>query len=181
MFATTPFRPRLSVLAAAMALSATTGAALAAGLPAAAVGKADTVLHQIGIGTPAAPAQAPAGQDSTRGSTASQAATTTTATGTARGALVAGTAGAGKRHAARHGDGGSTHPKGGSEAGHHGKGAEISALAHSTTGTGGAKGATISAAASGGRSHAGEHGHGASGHHGGKPAGHGHGGGRTHG
>jgi hypothetical protein len=181
MFATTPFKPRLSVLAAAMALSATTGAAFAAGLPAAAVGKADTVLHQIGIGTPAPPAHVPAAPRGAHGGTVSHAATTTTATGAARGARIAGIASAGKSHAGRHGQGAGTHPKGGTESGHHGKGAEISALAHSTTGKAGAKGATISAAASGGKSHAGAHGHGASADHGGKSAGHGDGGGRAHG
>jgi hypothetical protein len=88
--------------------------------------------------------------------------------------MVSGIASGGRSRAGRH-SAGDTHPRAGSEQGSHGKGAEISALAHTTTATGSAKGATISAAASGGRSHAGEHGQGASGHHGGGPAGHGHG------
>jgi hypothetical protein len=172
MFTTTPFRPRLSILAAAMALSATTGAAFAAGLPAAAAGPATSVLHQLGIGAPAPTTHAPATQPaSTHGATVSTTARTTTATGAAKGALIAGVASAGKSHAGS-GDGGGEASGAGSA---HGQGATISSLARSTTATGAAKGATISAAASGGKSHAGEHGHGASGHGGGKPSGAGHG------
>ncbi len=172
MFTTTPFRPRLSILAVAMALSATTGAAFAAGLPADAAGPASAVLHGLGIGAPAASRPAPAAHPANHGAIVSATATATTAAGSAKGALISGTARAGKTGV---GTGGDTTGSGSS----HGK--TISTLAHTTTATGAAKGATISAAASGGKSHAGEHGHGASGHGasghgGGKPprAGHGH-------
>ncbi len=178
MFTTTSFRPRLSVLAVAMALSATTGAAFAAGLPADAAGPAFAALHRLGIGSPAAPAPAPAAHPANHGATVSATATTTTATGSAKGALISGVAHAGKGNAGKGGAG-----KGGdagASGSSHGKGATISTLARTTTATGAAKGATISAAASGGKSHAGEHGHGASGHGaprhgGGKPSGAGHG------
>jgi hypothetical protein len=172
MFTTTPLRPRLAILAAAMALSATTGAAFAAGLPADAAGPAAAVLHGLGIGAPAASMPAPAAHPANHGATVSATATTTTATGSAKGAVISGVARAGKTDAGKGGDAagsGSSHGK------------TISTLARTTTATGAAKGATISAAASGGKSHAGEHGHGASGHGasglgGGKPprTGHGH-------
>jgi hypothetical protein len=172
MFTTTRLRPRLGILAAAMALSATTGAAFAAGLPADAAGPASAVLHRLGIAAPAASTPAPAAHPANHGGTVSAIATTTTTTGSAKGALISGVARAGKADA---GKGGGAAGSGSS----HGK--TISTLARTTTATGAAKGATISAAASGGKSHAGEHGHGASGHGasghgGGKPprAGHGH-------
>jgi hypothetical protein len=170
MFTATPLRPRLSILAVAMALSATTGAAFAAGLPADAAGPASAVLHRLGIGAPA-PTPAPATHPANHGATVSATATTTAATGSAKGALISGTTRAGKTDAGR---GGGAAGSGSS----HGK--TISTLARTTEATGAAKGATISAAASGGKSHAGEHGHGASGHgasgHGGsKPSGAGHG------
>lgn len=170
-YTATSFRPRISILAAALALSATTGAAFAAGLPAGAVGPASAVLHRLGIGVPAAPA--PAVHPANHGATVAATATTATATGSAKGALISAVARAGKRGAGTGGDAGA----GGSA---HGKGATISTLARTTTATGAAKGATISAAASGGKSHAGEHGHrasghGAAGHDGGKPSGGGHG------
>jgi hypothetical protein len=171
MFTTTPLRPRLSILAVAMALSATTGAAFAAGLPADAAGPASAVLHRLGIGAPAARTPAPATHPANHGATVSATATTTAATGSAKGALISGTTRAGKTDAGR---GGGAAGSGSS----HGK--TISTLARTTEATGAAKGATISAAASGGKSHAGEHGHGASGHGasghgGGKPSGAGHG------
>jgi hypothetical protein len=178
VLATAPSMPRLSVIVAAMALSATTGAAFAAGVPGTVAAGTDAVLHRMGIGTPAAPVHVPAAPAGTHASTVSQVATGTPATGAAKGALVSGIASGGRSHAGRHGGSAGRHPRAGSEQGSHGKGAQISALAHTTTATGSAKGATISAAASGGKSHAGEHGHGASGHHGGGPAGHGHGAGR---
>ena len=61
MLATTPFKPRLSILAAAVALSAMTGAACAAGLPGAASARADAVLQEFGIGTPAVAVARPGG------------------------------------------------------------------------------------------------------------------------
>lgn len=177
MLATTPFKPRLSILAAAMALSAMTGAACAAGLPSAASARAGAVLQDLGIGTPASPAQAPAARAENHGDTVSTAAKTTTASRTAKGALISGIAGDGRSHMGRNGHGAGAADRGeGSGSSGHGKGAEISTLARTTTATGAAKGATISAAASGGQSHAGEHGHGA-----GKATGSGHGHGHGHG
>jgi hypothetical protein len=69
MLATTPFRPRLSILAAAVALSAMTGAACAAGLPGAASAKAEAVLQALGIATRRTPplrARRPTGAPSRR-------------------------------------------------------------------------------------------------------------------
>ncbi len=173
VLAPTPFKPRLTILATAVALSAMTGAACAAGLPGAASAKAVAVLHDLGIATPASPDHAPAARPQTHGSTVSQTATTTTLTGARKGALIAGVAGGGRSHAG--GDAAAAGAKTGSRSSGHGKGAEISTLAHTTTATGAAKGATISAAASGGKSHAGQHGH--RGH---APAGAGHGQGGSH-
>ena len=172
MLATTPFKPRLSILAAAVALSAMTGAACAAGLPGAASAKADAVLKELGIATPGSPSHTRSSRPQTHGSTVSQTATTTTA-GADKGALIAGIASGGKSRA-----GGSAATGRAKATPGHGKGAEISTLAHTTTATGAAKGATISAAASGGKSHAGQHGH--QGHHGHTPAGAGHGQGGNH-
>jgi hypothetical protein len=168
MLATTPFKPRLSILAAAVALSAMTGAACAAGLPGAASDRAAAVLHELGIGAPGSPAHAPAGRPETHGRTVSTTATTTLETGAAKGVLIAGVAGGRKGHVG--GNAADEKSKGGSESSGQGKGAQILRLAHTTTATGAAKGATISAAASGGKSHAGQHGH-----TGGRPTGSGHG------
>jgi hypothetical protein len=173
MLAPTPFKPRLSILAAAVALSAMTGAAFAAGLPGAASARAAALLQELGIATPGSPAHAPAARPQAHGSTVSQTATTTSLTGADKGALIAGIASGGRSHAGE--SAATVHAKSRSKAPGHGKGAEISTLAHTTTATGAAKGATISAAASGGKSHAGQHGH--RGH---TPAGAGHGQGGGH-
>jgi hypothetical protein len=157
------FRPRLPVIAAALVLGGASGAAYAAGLPAAASSTAHDVLRSLGVSSSPRTHPRP-----TPVSTRPRTATTTEAAAT-RVAPAPVAADEGHRHARRH-----------TPAKRHGHGAAISALAHSTSGTAGAKGATISAAASGGKSHAGEHGHngtsGASHGHG-----HGHGHGQAHG
>jgi hypothetical protein len=171
MIAATPFRPRLPIIAAAIVIGAGSGAAYAAGLPAAAASTAHGVLRSLGLRSGAG-AHRGSGPASTHGATVSTLARSTTATGSAKGAAIAAAASAGRSYA-----GG---PAGGSSAGtagtrSHGHGATISALAHSTSGTAGAKGATISAAASGGKSHAGQHGH-----NGKSQNAHGHGAGKGH-
>ncbi len=161
------FRPRVPVLAAVLVLGGASGAAYAAGLPAAASSTAHAVLRSL---------DGSAGPRTHAASEPSGTGDVTTAAHPA--APDAGTGRAGHGHAGtrRHDPAGAGTDHG--HRGHHGHGARISALAHSTTGTAGAKGATISAAASGGKSHAGEHGHrGANG----SSHGHGHGGGQDHG
>jgi hypothetical protein len=164
------FRPRVPVLAAVLVLGGASGAAYAAGLPAAASSTAHAVLRSLdGAARPRTHA-APESPEAGDATTAAHPAPTGADTGAGRshaGMRRHDPAGAGTHHGHR---------------GHHGHGARISALAHSTTGTAGAKGATISAAASDGKSHAGEHGHnGANGSshgqghgHGGREHGHGH-------
>jgi hypothetical protein len=181
MLITTP-RLRLSALAAVAALSGMTGAAYAAGLPAAASSTASAVLQRLGIASPAPNSHAPTAPAGTHGASVSTLAKTTTAAGAAKGAVISATASDGRSHAGRTGSGGSgTGGKGGTDASGNGKGSVISTLARTTTATGRDKGAVISTAASGGKSHAGEHG-GASGHgsanatgsgHSGSGAGHG--------
>ena len=159
MLASPPFRSRLAIVATTVALGAASTTAYAAGLPAAASTTAQGVLQSLGV-THASPAHAKSQPSGTHGAEVSTLAHTTTATGSAKGATVAALASDGRSHAGAHHD--TRTDKGdagpGKGAGH-GHGAEISGLAHSTTGTAGAKGATISKAASGGKSHAGEHGH----------------------
>jgi hypothetical protein len=160
-------RPRLPVLAAALVLGGASGAAYAAGLPAAASSTAHDVVRSLERSSGPRTHQA-ARRSPTRVVTVQAAGTT--ATGEAHPGRRHGAPAAPRRHAHRR---------------HHGHGAAISALAHSTNGTAGAKGATISAAASGGKSHAGEHGHNGKsqashghGHGHGSGHGHGHGSGR---
>jgi hypothetical protein len=142
--ATGRFRPRLPILAAALVLGGGSGAAYAAGLPAAASSTAHEVLRSL-EGS-AGPRTAPSGSSQVA-ATAGEGVTAETDAG--RASAAHGHAGTQRHHSpASH-----THHR------HHGHGARISALAHATTGTAGAKGATISAAASDGKSHAGEHGH----------------------
>jgi hypothetical protein len=155
-------RPRLPILAAALVLGGASGAAYAAGLPAAASSTAHDVVrslerssgprtHPLSEGSPDRALTAPAG-------------TRTTATREPRAHRRHGAPAARRRQVHRT---------------QHGHGAAISALAHSASGTAGAKGATISAAASGGKSHAGEHGHNGKGHASdGRGHGRGHGAGR---
>lgn len=151
------FRPRLPVIAAALVLGGASGAGYAAGLPAAASSTAHHVLRSLGVSSSPRAHTRPS-VASTRHRTAgeAEAARVTPAPGN-----TGNRHGRTRHHAPRN---------------RHGHGAAISALAHSTTGTAGAKGATISAAASGGKSHAGEHGHnGKSGASHGQGDGHGHG------
>jgi hypothetical protein len=151
--ATPRFRPRLPIHAAALVLGGASGAAYAAGLPAAASSTAHDVLRSLESSAGAPPGPSGASHTGAAGMTA--------APGTTAG-TDSGTASAGGRDAGSH-----RHPSPASRKrhrrqrhhGHHGHGATISALAHSTTGTAGVKGATVSAAASNGKSHAGEHGH----------------------
>jgi hypothetical protein len=131
------FRRRLPLIAAALVLGAS-GAAYAAGLPAAASSTAHDVLRSLGVSSSPRAHLRPVSV-STRSRTTTEAQAHRVAPAYAI---------AGHGHARRHAPGK-----------RHGHGAAISALAHSTSGTAGAKGATISAAASGGKSHAGEHGH----------------------
>jgi hypothetical protein len=157
------FRPRLPVIAAALVLGGASGAAYAAGLPAAASSTAHDVLRSLGVSSSPRTHPRP-----TPVSTRPRTATTTEAAATRVAPAPAPVAADdGHRHARRH-----------TPAKRHGHGAAISALAHSTSGTAGAKGATISAAASGGKSHAGEHGHNGTS---GASHGHGHGHGQAHG
>jgi len=148
--------PRIPILAAAVMLGGASGAAYAAGLPAAASSTAQNVLQSLGV-TPGAKAHTGSAAPQTHGATVSTLARTTTAAGAAKGAQIAATASDGRSHAGTHS--GDTLGKDGGDTKSHGHGSTISALAHSTSGTAGAKGATISAAASGGKSHAGQHGH----------------------
>jgi hypothetical protein len=158
-------RLRLSALATVAALSAMTGAAYAAGLPAAVSSTASVVLQRLGITNPAPNPHAHTPPAGTHGSRVSTLSKTTTAGGAARGAVISATAGDRKP---------TTGGKGHTDASGHGKGTEISTLAHATTATGRDKGAVISTAASGGKRHAGRHGGGASGHASGKATGPGH-------
>ena len=183
MLAPAPFRSRLTIAAATVALAAASTTAYAAGLPAAASTTAHGVLQSLGV-TPEAPDHSGSQPAGSHGAAVSAVARTTTATGAAKGAAVAAIASDGRSHAGAHhatsAENGDAASKKGS-----GHGAEISALAHSTTGTGGAKGATISRVASGGKSQAGEHGHkgksGSTGGHAPTTGSHGGGGGTGHG
>jgi hypothetical protein len=150
--------PRIPILAAAVVLGGASGAAYAAGLPAAASSTARNVLQSLGV-TPGAKAHTGSAAPQTHGAAVSTLAGTTAAAGAARGAQIAAAASDGRSHAGT--DNGKKSAKDGGDAPtkSHGHGSTISALAHSTSGTAGAKGATISAAASGGKSHAGQHGH----------------------
>jgi hypothetical protein len=161
-------RPPLSILAAAVVLGGCSGAAFAAGLPAAASSTARGVLQSLGVasGPRTHPVSGPSETDRMTVSTHPPATAATEPAGVARAPA------AGNRR---------SHTRRDARRKHHGHGAAISALAHSTTGTAGAKGARISAAASGGKSHAGGHGHngkshaGELGHNGKSEASHGHG------
>jgi hypothetical protein len=157
MLAPAPFRSRLTIAAATVALAAASTTAYAAGLPAAASTTAQGVLQSLGV-TERAPAHPSSQPSGAHGAAVSAVAHATTATGAAKGAAVAAVASDGRSRAGTHHGTSTQNGDAGSKKGS-GQGAEISGLAHSTTGTGGAKGATVSKAASGGKSHAGEHGH----------------------
>ena len=184
MLAAPPFRSRLTIAAAAATLVLASGTAYATGLPAAASATARGVLHSLGVST-GSPAKTHSQPAATHGATVSSTVRTTTATGAAKGAQIAALASNGRSRAGQGGgDSATAKSRADAKGSGHGHGAEISALAHATTGTAGAKGATISATASNGRSHAGRHGHNgqggssggsapAAGSHGGASSGHG--------
>jgi hypothetical protein len=163
-------RPRLSILAAAVVLCGASGAAYAAGLPAAASSTAHHVLGSLGVAS--RPRTHPAsGSPHARRRALAARPRTPKASEVATGVKAPDSPGRGRR--ARR----PSRRKG------HGHGAAISSLARSTSGTAGAKGAKISAAASRGKSHAGAHGHNgpAASHGHGPAASHGHGDGpRSH-
>jgi len=118
------------------------------------------MLDELGIAAPAA--HSDNADTHGKGAQISELARTTTAIGSEKGAEISAAASGGKSHAGRsHGAGSDESEHGGKGKG---KGAEISTLATTTTATGVDKGAEISTAASGGKSHAGEHGGGSSDH-----------------
>jgi hypothetical protein len=147
-------RRRIPVLAA-VAFCAMTGGAYAAGVTGAGSSTVSAVLDHIGVGSLVG------GSTGDRTAATSEAAlkgeaSAQTTTGAAGDAPV----GAGQR--ASHDDGDAGADGKGNGKGH---GSDISKLAHTTDAKGVDKGAEISTAASGGKSHAGEHGNGHGGSH----------------
>lgn len=119
---------RRAAVVVGLAFAALGGTALAAGLPGAASPTAGSVLTTLGVTTPGPNSHAGTHPDGRGSEQTAGSDTDTEANGDA------------------------------DAQGDHGKGAEISQLATTTTATGVAKGAEISTAASGGKSHAGQHG-----------------------
>jgi len=147
-------RRHIPVLAA-VAFCAMTGGAYAAGVTGAGSSTVSAVLDRIGVGSlvgsPSGDRTAATSEAALKGEASAQ-----TTTGAAADAPV------GAGHRASH-DGGAAGADGkGNGKGH---GSEISKLAHTTDAKGVDKGAAISTAASGGKSHAGEHGNGHGGSH----------------
>jgi hypothetical protein len=141
---------RRSVLVGAFAFAAMTGTAYATGLPGAASSTASTVLEKLGITVPGPNSHAGTHPDGkpTKATATDESDTSAVNQSVAAAAQEASHAAASKPvHA---GSKPVEHTTG------NGHGAEISALAHSTTATGADKGAVISAAASDGKSHAGD-------------------------
>ena len=140
---------RVPVLAA-VAFCAMTGGAYAAGVTGAGSSTVSAVLDRIGVGSlvggPSGDRTAATSEAALKGEASAQ---TTTEAGAA--------ASVGAGHRASHDDGGAGADGKGNGKGH---GAEISTLARTTDAKGVDKGAEISTAASGGKSHAGEHGNG---------------------
>ena len=147
-------RRRIPVLAA-VAFCAMTGGAYAAGVSGAGSSTVSAVLDRIGVGslvgTPSGTRTAATSEAALKGEAAAQ---------TATGAAAAAPVGAVQR--ASHDDAGAGTDGKGNGKGH---GAEISTLARTTDAKGVDKGAEISTAASGGKSHAGQHGNGHGGSH----------------
>jgi hypothetical protein len=141
-------RRRIPVLAA-VAFCAMTGGAYAAGVSGAGSSTVSAVLDHIGVGSLVG---GPSGDRTaaTSGAALKGEAPAQTTTGATADAPV------GAGHRASHGDGADGKGNG------KGHGAEISTLARTTDARGVDKGAEISTAASGGKSHAGEHGNGGS-------------------
>jgi hypothetical protein len=146
-----PFGRRRVPVLAAVAFCAMTGGAYAAGATGAGLSTVSAVLDHIGVGSLVGassgdPAAATSGTAALTGEAPAQ---------TTTGAAAAAPVGAGHRTEGKsHAGDGKGHGKG--------HGAEISTLARTTDAEGVAKGAQISTAASGGKSHAGEHGNGGS-------------------
>jgi hypothetical protein len=148
-------RRRIPVLAA-IAFCAMTGGAYAAGVSGAGSSTVSAVLDRIGVGSlvgsPSGDRTAASSEAALKGEASAHETT---------GAATAASVGAGhpgSGHATKRGeDGKKKHGKG--------HGAEISTLAQTTDAKGVDKGAEISTAASGGKSHAGEHGNGHGGTH----------------
>jgi hypothetical protein len=136
MLASPPFRSRLTIAAATVALAAASTTAYAAGLPAAASTTAHGVLQSLGV-APGTPAHGTSQRPATHGAEVSTLAQTTTATGSAKGAAVAAVASDGRSHAGAHPGTTEKGDAGSGKGSAHGHGAEISGLAHSTTGTAG--------------------------------------------
>ena len=146
-------RRRVPVLAA-VAFCAVTGGAYAAGATGAGSSTVSAVLDHIGVGSLVGASSGHHHAVATSALKGEASAQTTT------GAAADAPVGAG--HRASH-DGGAAGADGkGNGKGH---GSEISKLAHTTDAKGVDKGAAISTAASGGKSHAGEHGNGHGGSH----------------
>jgi hypothetical protein len=147
-------RRRIPVLAA-VAFCAMTGGAYAAGVSGAGSSTVSAVLDRIGVGslvgTPSGTRTAATSEAALKGEATAQ---------TPTGAAAAAPVGAAQR--ASHDDAGAGTDGKGNGKGH---GAEISTLARTTDAKGVDKGAEISTAASGGKSHAGQHGNGNGGSH----------------
>ena len=145
-------RRRIPVLAA-IAFCAMTGGAYAAGVSGA--GTVSAVLDRIGVGSlvggPSGDRTAASSEAALKGEASAR---------TTTGAATAASVGAGRSSS----DGATDTDKDGKKHGK-GHGAEISTLARTTDAKGVDKGAEISTAASGGKSHAGEHGNGHGGSH----------------
>jgi hypothetical protein len=147
-------RRRIPVLAA-VAFCAMTGGAYAAGATGAGSSTMSEVLDRIGVGSfvgsPSGDRTGARSEAALKGEASAQ--TTTGATADAP---------VGAGHRASHDDGDAGAGGKGNSKGH---GSQISKLAHTTDAKGVDKGAEISTAASGGKSHAGQHGNGHGGSH----------------
>ena len=108
-----------------------TGAAYAAGLPAAASSTASAVLQRLGITAPGPNSHANTHPAATHGSTVSTLAKTTTAAGAAKGAVISAAASGGKSRAGRDGSGEPpARGKGGTDTSGHGKGGDFHPRPH---------------------------------------------------
>ena len=152
MRVTAPARLRLSGVAivAACCLGTCT-AAYAAGLPQSASDTASAILAKLGVHSHATPSH-----PTNHGAVVSAVARDRTASGKAHGAAVSAVASTtGQAH--RHTSGAASDSHGDPGHGTAGKDSEISQLATSTAASGADEGTTISSAASGGQSQAGQH------------------------
>ena len=149
-------KPVSAAVIALAALAATSGAAYASGLPAAASDAASTVLQGLGV-VPGSGSHSASksGHPANHGGIVSNLARTTTETGRDKGKAISAVA---STNSSNHANGDKHPATTTSTARPENHGDQISTLATSTTTKGVAKGATISTAASGGKSKAGEHG-----------------------